>query len=45
MYSGCRKKTLEKYLLSQLQLKNAFITGAAFNIELKSRKINAPEHQ
>ena len=46
MQSGFRKKTSEKkHLLSQAQLKNTFITGAAFNIELHSRKINVPERQ
>ena len=45
MQSGRRKKkTSEKYNL-QVQFKNAFVTGAAFNIELHSRKINVPEHQ
>ena len=37
-----RKK---KHLLSQVQLKNAFVTGVEFNIELDSRKTNLPEHQ
>ena len=37
--------TKKKHILSQVQLKNAFVTGAAFNIELHSRKINIPEHQ
>ena len=46
MQSGCRKKTTEKkHLRSQLWLKNAFVTAAAFNIELQSRKTNVPEHQ
>ena len=38
-------KKKKKHLLSQVWLKNAFVTGAAFNIELHSRKINVPEHQ
>ena len=46
MQSGGRKKKSEKnHLLSQVQLKNAFITDAAFNIELHSRKINVTEYQ
>ena len=47
MQSGCRenKHQKKKHLLSQVQLKNAFATGAAFNTELYSRKINVPEHQ
>ena len=41
-----KKKTSEtKHLLSQVHFKNAFVAGAAFNIELNSRKINVPEHQ
>ena len=47
MQSGCRKKEHQekKHLLSQRQLKHAFITGAALNIELHPRKINVPEDQ
>ena len=35
----------KKHILSKIQLKNAFVAGAAFNTELNSRKINMPEHQ
>ena len=46
MQSGYRKKHIrKKHLLSQMYLKNAFVTGAAFNIELHSRKINVPGNQ
>ena len=34
-----------KHILSKVQLKNAFVTGVAFNTERHSRKINVPEHQ
>ena len=41
-----KEKASEKeHLLSQIQIKKAFVTGAAFNLELHSRKINVPEHQ
>ena len=39
-----KKKSDGKHLLSQAQLKNAFVTGSAFNIELHSRKPSVPEH-
>ena len=46
MQSGCRKKNIrKKHLRGQVQLKSAFGTGAAFNIELNSWKISVPEHQ
>ena len=45
MQSECRKKESEKNVKSQVQLKNAFATGVAFNIELHSRKINVVEQQ
>ena len=47
MQSGCKKKNIskKKHLLSQVQSKNAFVIGAAFNIKLHSRKINVPNHQ
>ena len=46
MQSGCRKETSEKKnFLGQVQLKSAFGTGAAFNIELHSWKINVTEYQ
>ena len=35
----------KKHILSKVQLKNAFVTGVAFNIELQSRKINLPQRQ
>ena len=35
----------KKSILSKVHLKNAFVTGVAFNTELHSRKINVPEHQ
>ena len=40
-----KKKTEKKLSLSQVWLKNAFVTSVACNIELHSRKINVPEHQ
>ena len=40
-----KKKNRRKLLLSQVWLKNEFVTSVAFNIELHSRKINALEHQ
>ena len=35
-------KIIEKYVLSQVQLKNTFITEAVFNTELHSRKNKCP---
>ena len=47
MQLGFRKKISEKkqHFLGQVQRKNEFVTGAAFNIELQSREINVPDHQ
>ena len=47
MESGCRKKHQKKTFAKSIVetfflLKNAFVTGAAFNIKLHSRKINFP---
>ena len=39
------EKHLVKQILSQVQLKNAFVTDAEFNIELYLRKINVLESQ
>ena len=35
----------KKNILSEVQLKNAFVAGLVFNTELHTRKINVPEHQ
>ena len=40
-----KQSSKKKHILSKVQLKNAFVTGLAFNIELQSRKINVPQRQ
>ena len=46
---GCRKKQKKTFTNSSIEtfllIKNAFVTVAAFNIKLLSRKNNLPQHQ